>query len=164
MKSLQESSRIKYLSILFLFASIYLIMAISRGAWAFMHGSYIQPRYFLPIFISLVGIALYNENSVLTPWNKIEKVTYSALISFAAFLAWLQTLNRYSLGEGVPFTNIRAASEWWYFSENEFKYFFVIFSLIVHVIWVTIGISNPIKGSCIKKSRSEMKKIKSSIK
>jgi hypothetical protein len=164
MKTLQESSRIKYLSIIFLFVSIYLIMAISRGAWAFMQGSYIQPRYFVPIFISLVGIALYNENSVQTPWNKIEKVTYSILISFATFLAWIQTLSRYSLGAGVPFTNISASSEWWYFSENEFKYVFVIFSLIVHVIWVTIGISNPIKGSCIKKSRSEMKKIKSSIK
>ncbi len=158
MKTLQESSRIKYASLLILIASIFLIMAISRGAWGFKDGSYFQPRYFVPVFIALVGITLYNENNVITIWNKVEKVTYAILISFATFLAWLQTLNRYSLGAGVPFTNIRTDSEWWYFPENEFKYVFVIFSLIVHIIWGTIVFSNPVKDIINSKLPSKIRK------
>jgi hypothetical protein len=142
MKSLREASKIKFFTIIFSVLAVFSIMVISRGMWAFKEGTYFQPRYFAPLLISLIGITLYNENTVYSVINKIEKFTYGSIIIFATILAWLQTFSRYSLGPGVPFTNIGTQSDWWYFPENKHKLLFIFVSFAIHSIWVFEGLNN----------------------
>ena len=111
--SIKKSSLPKMFSLAIIVFTIVAIIIYVRGINPEVNDSQITPRYILPLFLLLVGLALLSttaNNSLLGP---VQSVIITTLLTIGGSIAWLVTISRFSIGPNAAFTNFHQLSEWW---------------------------------------------------
>ena len=74
----------------------------------------IQPRYFVPIFVAILGVfALRPElrGSLLT---RVQGLVVVMSVIVGGSVAWMATAARYAIGPDAAFTNFGQTPDWWW--------------------------------------------------
>lgn len=126
----------KSLAIVTLFFPLIGLILYSRAAYGFRDGTYFQPRYFLPLLIVLIGIALLNTKE--TPiFTNFQSHLIFLMVLIGSIAAWQATTTRYTVNPLAAFTNFGQKLEWWPLSETISRFDLFIFSFMVHILWLT---------------------------
>jgi hypothetical protein len=133
--SINKSSLQKIFSIAFIFFTIVAIIIYLRGFRPDVNDSQITPRYILPLFLLLVGLALLStttNNSLLGP---VQSLIITTLLTIGGSIAWLVTISRFSIGPNDAFTNFHQSSEWWGLSPTFSRLEFFALTLLITFFW-----------------------------
>lgn len=77
-------------------------------------GSYVQPRYILPLIVLFVVTAIARTGGELTVWTRPQRLLIVAAISGANAVALHMNIRRYVTGTDVMSLNLDNAVEWWW--------------------------------------------------
>lgn len=80
-------------------------------------GENVQPRYILPLFVAVMGVALLSHHTGSQPWWSLRRPQSALLVSGVALansLALHAYLRRYVTGVDGPAVDLDAAREWWW--------------------------------------------------
>jgi hypothetical protein len=99
-------------SILFLFTCTLLIMIFVRGLNRFMDDTYFQPRYFLPIIMVTLSIALIDETNNRKLLSTFQALTLVVLLFFGSITSWLAVFTRYAISPLNSITNLNQQVLW----------------------------------------------------
>ena len=133
--SINKSSLPKIFSLSFIFITILAIIVYVRGAYPEVNDSQITPRYILPLFLLLVGLALLStttNNSLLGP---VKSLIITTFLTIGGSIAWLVTISRFSIGPNSAFTNFNQSSEWWVLSPTFSRLQFFVLTLFITFFW-----------------------------
>jgi len=93
----------------------------------------IQPRYFMPIFLVLLGVLLLRPNSRKPMLTRAQALVVVLSIAVAGSVSWMATAARYAIGPEAAFTNFGQTADWWWeFGPSRLVWFCltVIFSTV----------------------------------
>ena len=110
---LKVSNVNKIISLVFLFSSTVMIMLFIRGLDGFSNQTYFQPRYFLPLFLVIIGISLIEENSHTSILNYLQASLIVFMVFIGAVTSWLTVFTRYAISPLAPITNLDQSIKWW---------------------------------------------------
>lgn len=77
-------------------------------------GSYIQPRYILPLLIITAVVAIVPDNTFSLQLSTIQQFTIVSCLSIANSFALHTNIRRYTVGEGKYIINLNSNYEWWW--------------------------------------------------
>jgi hypothetical protein len=103
----------KIISLVFLFSATVMIMLFIRGLDGFSNQTYFQPRYFLPLFLVIIGISLIEENSQTSILNYLQASLIVFMVFIGAVTSWLTVFTRYAISPLAPITNLDQSIKWW---------------------------------------------------
>jgi hypothetical protein len=101
---------------------------------------YIQPRYFFPYVLVILGIAATLSVRGGPFFSKMQLLLISIPIVIAGSLAWLATATRYAVSPSAAYTNFGQPIEWWWnFGPGRLAWFIIAF--LVTALWaiITLG-------------------------
>ena len=133
--SINKSSLQKIFSLTFIFFTIVAIIVYVRGVSPEVNDSQITPRYILPLFLLLVGLALLSttaDNSLLGP---VQSLILTTFLTIGGSTAWLVTISRFSIGPNAAFTNFYQSSEWWGLSPTFSRLEFFALTTLITFFW-----------------------------
>jgi hypothetical protein len=122
-------------SLTFIFFTIVAIIVYVRGLFPDVNDSQITPRYILPLFLLLVGLALLSttaDNSLLGP---VQSIVITTLLTVGGSVAWLVTISRFSIGPNAAFTNFYQSPEWWGLSPTFSRLEFFALTTLITLFW-----------------------------
>ncbi|HEY0258766.1 MAG TPA: DUF2142 domain-containing protein [Lacisediminihabitans sp.] len=96
------------------FAALWLVPTFVLTQAKVLVGSFVQPRYILPLILILGGIALLQHRSAFLPPSRIQLVVTVVGLSLANAIALHTNLRRYVTGAEVGGWNLDARVEWWW--------------------------------------------------
>jgi hypothetical protein len=131
-----EKTRIlAFLLLVVLFLAQILLM---RAYFDFTGAAFIQPRYFFPISLVIIGIALSMRSSEAF-LNKLQAFGITILLALAGSIAWLAVSTRYAIGPEATYTNFGQPIEWWWqFGPGRLASFLIV--TVVTTIWVAVSV------------------------
>jgi hypothetical protein len=133
--SINKSSLQKIFSITFILFTILMIIIYVRAIAHESNDSQITPRYILPLFLLLVGLALLSttaDNSLLGP---VQNLILTTFLTIGGSIAWLVTISRFSIGPNATFTNFYQSSEWWGLSPTFSRLEFFALTTLITFFW-----------------------------
>jgi hypothetical protein len=133
--SINNSSLQKIFSLTVIFFTILAIIIYQRGVYPEVNDSQITPRYILPLFLLLVGLALLSttaDNSLLGP---VQSLILTTFLTIGGSIAWLVTISRFSIGPNATFTNFYQSSEWWGLSPTFSRLEFFALTTLITFFW-----------------------------
>ena len=122
-------------SLAIIFFTIVAIIVYVRGVYPEVNDSQITPRYILPLFLLLVGLALLStttNNSLLGP---VHSLVITTLLTIGGSIAWLVTISRFTIGPNAAFTNFYQSPEWWGLSPTFSRLEFFALTLLITFFW-----------------------------
>jgi hypothetical protein len=133
--SINKSSLPKMFSLAIIFFTIVAIIIYIRGVYPEVNDSQITPRYILPLFLLLVGLALLStttNNSLLGP---VHSLVITTLLTIGGSIAWLVTISRFTIGPNAAFTNFYQSPEWWGLSPTFSRLEFFALTTLITLFW-----------------------------
>ena len=133
--SINKSSLKKIFSLTFILLTILMIIIYVRAIAPEVNDSQITPRYILPLFLLLVGLALLSTtagNSLLGP---VQNLILTTFLTIGGSIAWLVTISRFSIGPNATFTNFHQSSEWWGLSLTFSRLEFFALTTLITFFW-----------------------------
>jgi hypothetical protein len=131
-----ESSIRKSLAVISLFLPVIILIIYSRAAFGFRDATYFQPRYFLPIFLVILAIALLQLENLNSIFTRFQYTLLSIILLMGSLFAWQATITRYTVNPLAAFTNFGQKIEWWPFPEYLSRLDIFFLSLLVHSLWI----------------------------
>jgi len=120
-----------------------------RAYYDFTGAAFIQPRYFFPMAIVIIGVAL-STTSPKAFLNKFQALGVTALLALAGSIAWLAVSTRYAIGPEATYTNFGQPIEWWWpVGPGRLASFLIV--TLVTTLWVVVSVNL----ASTKKSKSQ---------
>ena len=133
--SINKSSLPKIFSLSFIFFTILAIIVYVRGRFPEINDAQITPRYILPLFLLLVGIALLSTTTGNSLFGPVKSLIITTFLTIGGSIAWLVTISRFSIGPNSAFTNFNQSSEWWGLSPTFSRLQFFVLTLFITFFW-----------------------------
>jgi hypothetical protein len=133
--SINKSSLPKIFSLSFIFFTILAIIVYTRGRFPEINDAQITPRYILPLFLLLVGIALLSTTTGNSLFGPVQSLIITTFLTIGGSIAWLVTISRFSIGPNSAFTNFNQSSEWWGLSPTFSRLQFFVLTLFITFFW-----------------------------
>ena len=133
--SINKSSLQKIFSLTFILFTIVAIIVYVRGVYPEVNDSQITPRYILPLFLLLVGLALLSTTTNNYLLGPVQSLMTTTLLTIGGSIAWLVTVSRFAIGPNAAFTNFYQTSEWWGLSPTFSRLEFFTLTLIITFFW-----------------------------
>jgi hypothetical protein len=131
-----EKTRV--LAFLLLIGASLVQILLMRSYFDFTSAAFIQPRYFFPVALVIIGIALSMKSSA-SFLNKFQAFGITALLALAGSIAWLAVSTRYAIGPEASYTNFGQAIEWWWpVGPGRLSSFLIVTT--VTTIWVAVSV------------------------
>ena len=133
--SMSKLSLQKMFSLTFIFITIVAIIVYVRGFVPEINDAQITPRYVLPLFLLLVGLALLSttaNNSLLGP---VQSLVITTLLTIGGSIAWLVTISRFAIGPNDAFINFWQTPEWWVLSPTFSRLEFFSLATLFTFFW-----------------------------
>lgn len=99
---------------LLIFGTLWVLPALMLVQTKALVGSYVQPRYILPIMILLAGVALLPKRDDFVRINSTQFAILAAFSSLVFAFALRTNMRRYISGSSNPSWNLNANIEWWW--------------------------------------------------
>lgn len=77
-------------------------------------GSFVQPRYLLPVLVLLVGVLTVATARGKVEWTRAQGVTGAVALALAAAVALFTTIRRFTVGIETPVANLDGDPRWWW--------------------------------------------------
>ena len=131
----EKARAVAFLVLLVGFVSQILLM---RAQFDFTAAAFIQPRYFFPIALVIVGVAL-SLRTRQRFLNRFQALIISTLLAIAGSIAWLAVSTRYAIGPEATYTNFGQPIEWWWpVGPGRLSSFLIV--TIVSIFWAAISV------------------------
>lgn len=131
-----EKTRV--LAFLLLIVAFFAQLLLMRSFVAFTGAAFIQPRYFFPIALVTIGIAL-SMKSPKAFLNKFQALGITVFLALAGSIAWLAVSTRYAIGPEATYTNFGQPIEWWWpAGPGRLSSFLIV--TVVTTIWVAVSV------------------------
>jgi hypothetical protein len=111
--SIQFQTRRTVLANSFGWVALIGLTLISLAVSAFDPVGAIQPRYFFPLTLALIGLSLLTDMSIHRIPTAPQALILSAFVLTGSLLAWLRTSAFYSIGPLSSYTNFGLGVKWW---------------------------------------------------
>jgi hypothetical protein len=123
------------------------VQAVIMRAWVgFAPIWYLQPRYFIPIILVILGLSLYRLPVRVRLLNPLQRWTIVILLSVASAVSFTATMWRYTLTQTYAFSNLSTPPEWWWDSPVQ-PLHLVIAAAIVGTVLMVAGTSLASSGA-----------------
>jgi hypothetical protein len=132
---MNKSSLQKVFSISFILFTIFMMVIYIKGRSPELIDAQITPRYFLPLFLLLVGITLLSTNRGNPLLGPLQSLVITIFLTIGGALAWLVTISRFSIGPTAAFTNFWQTPEWWALSPTFSRLEFFALATITTFLW-----------------------------
>jgi hypothetical protein len=106
--------RRKSVVVALVFAALWLVPTVVLVQARAEVGSFVQPRYILPIMVILGGIALLQRRSTVMTPSMMQRVAVVGALSLANSMALYTNIRRYVTGLDVTGWNLNAHDAWWW--------------------------------------------------
>ena len=106
----QKARAIAFLLLIAAFLTQILLM---RAFFDFTGAAFIQPRYFFPVALVLIGVALSMKSSRAF-LNRFQALSLTIVLTIAGSIAWQAVSTRYAIGPEAAYTNFGQPIEWWW--------------------------------------------------
>ena len=133
--SINKSSLPKIFSLTFMFFTTMAIIVYVRGLNPEINDAQITPRYILPLFLLLVGIALLSTTTNSYLIGPVQSMAVTTLLTIGGSVAWLVTISRFAIGPNDAFTNFFQSSEWWVLSPTFSRLEFFALATLITFFW-----------------------------
>jgi hypothetical protein len=131
--------RTRVLAFLLLIGAFLVQILLMRSYFDFTSAAFIQPRYFFPVALVIIGIALSMKTSKAF-LNKFQALGITTLLALAGSIAWLALSSRYAIGPEATYTNFGQAVEWWWpVGPGRLTSFLIV--TVVTTIWVVVSVN-----------------------
>lgn len=99
----------------------------------------IQPRYFLPILLVIVGVGALNTQVGKALMTRIQALMVTLLVVVSGTVSWMSVAARYAVGPDASFTNFGQTADWWWSSgPSRLVWFLIVFGASALWAWSTI--------------------------
>ena len=134
-----KHSKPRVLAVLFLVVGVTTQIILMRASIDFSNSAYLQPRYFFPYVLVILGIAAVLPFRLGPFFSKMQLLLISTPIVIAGSVAWLATATRYAVSPSAAYTNFGQPIEWWWdFGPGRLAWF--VITCLATVLWVSIAI------------------------
>jgi hypothetical protein len=133
--SIINSSLQKMFSLIFILFTIVAIIIYVRGRWPETNDAQITPRYILPLFLLLVGLALLSTTTNNSSLGPVQSLIITTFLTIGGSTAWLVTISRFAIGPNAAFTNFWQTPEWWALSPTFSRLEFFALTLVITFFW-----------------------------
>ena len=123
---------------LLLVVAFFVQILLMRAKYDFTGVAFIQPRYFFPLALVIIAVALsLKERQRFL--NRFQALSISILLVIAGAVAWLAVSTRYAIGPEAAYTNFGQPIEWWWpVGPGRLSSFLIV--TVVTAIWVAISV------------------------
>jgi hypothetical protein len=111
---LAAKHRRKGMVVALVFAALWLVPTAILARAHLAVGSYVQPRYILPIIVLLGGVALLQERSSFVAPSRMQRIMIVGALSVANSIALFTNIRRYVTGMDVTGWDLDTHAEWWW--------------------------------------------------
>ena len=133
--SINKSSLPKIFSLAFIFFTTMANIVYVKGLSPETNDAQITPRYILPLFLLLVGIALLSTTTNSSLIGPVQSMAVTTLLTIGGSVAWLVTISRFAIGPNDAFTNFFQSSEWWVLSPTFSRLEFFALATLITFFW-----------------------------
>lgn len=106
--------RRKSVVVALVFAALWLVPTVVLVQARAEVGSFVQPRYILPIIVMLGGIALFQRRSTVMTPSTMQRVAVVGALSLANSMALFTNIRRYVTGLDVTGWDLDTKAQWWW--------------------------------------------------
>ena len=137
---LAHYSKPRAFAVTFLVVACVTQMILMRASIDFSSRVYLQPRYFFPLTLVILGIAATLSLKEKPFFSKMQLLLISSPIVIAGSVAWLATATRYAVGPSATYTNFGQPIEWWWnFGPGRLTWFIIAFLITAFWASITVG-------------------------
>jgi hypothetical protein len=104
----------KVIAVLLLVLGIWLIPTFVLVQGGQTVGSYVQPRYILPLMVVLAGVAVLTRAGPALRWGRFQLVVIGGALVLSNTVALQTNIRRYVTGIDEQGFNLDAGREWWW--------------------------------------------------
>ena len=104
----------RLVAVLFLITAVVGQILIMRSMVDFISFWEIQPRYFVPIFLVILGLLAFSPGLGKRLLTRAQALVVMLSVIVAGSVAWMATAARYAIGPDAAFTNFGQTPDWWW--------------------------------------------------
>jgi len=101
----------------------------------------VQPRYFVPILLVIIGVGALNTRAGAALMNRVQAVTVMLLVVVSGSVAWMAVAARYAVGPDAAFTNFGQPADWWW-ATGPSRLVWLCLTVLFTALWVTTTVWN----------------------
>jgi hypothetical protein len=95
-------------------AALWFLPTLLHQQTGVLVGTFIQPRYILPLLVMLVGVATVATVRGRFAWTRAQGYVAAGALSLAAAAALYTTIRRFTVGIDTPVWNLDGDPRWWW--------------------------------------------------
>jgi len=101
----------------------------------------VQPRYFIPILLVIIGVGALNTRVGSALMNRLQAFTVMILVVVSGTVAWMSVAARYAVGPDAAFTNFGQSADWWW-ETGPSRLVWLCLTFVFTALWVSSTVWN----------------------
>jgi len=101
----------------------------------------VQPRYFIPILLVIIGVGALAKPTGKALMTRVQAVTVMVLVILSGSVAWMAVAARYAVGPDAAFTNFGQPADWWW-ATGPSRLVWLCLTVLFTALWVTATVWN----------------------
>lgn len=129
----------RLVAVLFLIAAVVGQILIMRSMVDFISFWEIQPRYFLPILLVILGLLVLRLGDRKPLLTRAQALLVMVGLTVGGSVAWMATAARYAIGPDAAFTNFGQTPDWWWgVGPSRLVWFLIVVGATALWAWATV--------------------------
>ena len=101
----------------------------------------VQPRYFVPILLVIIGVGAMNTRVGKALMTRVQALMVMTLVVVSGSVAWMSVAARYAVGPDAAFTNFGQAADWWW-ETGPSRLVWLCLTIVFTSLWVVATVWN----------------------
>jgi hypothetical protein len=101
----------------------------------------VQPRYFVPILLVIVGVGAMNTRVGKALMTRVQALMVMLVVVMSGSVAWMSVAARYAVGPDAAFTNFGQTADWWW-ETGPSRLVWLCLTIVFTSLWVVATVWN----------------------
>ena len=129
----------RLVAVLFLITAVVGQILVMRSMVDFISFWEIQPRYFVPIFLVILGLLAFSPGLRKPLLTRAQALVVILGLVIGGSVAWMTTAARYAIGPDAAFTNFGQTPDWWWeVGPSRLVWFLIVVGATTLWAWATV--------------------------